>query len=117
MAGPTLFEEMASREPVVMCREPRLEATGIEWWELQANRGMACLLMPRALVKEELRSWLAGRALESVGAALAAKKGEALVRGLADVFDVNLAVVVYRLQELGFLAKSVGQAELAFAER
>lgn len=116
-AGPALFEEMTVRAPVVMCREPRVDATGIEWWELQANRGMGSLLMPRAIVKEQLGSWLENNALASVSAALAARKGEALVRGLADVFDVNLPVVVYRLQELGFVAKSVGQGDLAFEER
>jgi len=78
---------------------------------------MACLLMPSAIVKQQLRSWLEINGEESVSTVLREKKGVALVRGLADVFDVNLPIVVYRLQELGFIPKSVGQRELAFEER
>jgi hypothetical protein len=112
-----LFEEMAGREAVVMCREAMSDAAGVQGWELQANRGMAALLLPGALVREQLRSWLENNKLDSVSSALLAKRGEALVRGLAGVFDVNLPVVVYRLQELGFVAKGVGQGDLAFEAR
>jgi len=112
-AGPSLFEEMASPGPAVMCREPSLDgAASGQWWEIQANKGMASLLMPRQIVGEQLRMWLASKGLESVEAAFAARRGEALVRVLSELFDVNLPVAFYRLRDLGFVPRDVGQTTL-----
>jgi IrrE N-terminal-like domain len=110
-----LFEELTSRTSVVMCRDT--ESGAGEWWEVQANRGMGCLLMPRELIKEQTRSWLDANEFATIGDALAEKKGEALLRELSSVFDVNPVVVLYRLQALKLIASEVGQSVMAFEER
>lgn len=110
-----LFDELSGRTSVVMCRDTE-SGTG-EWWEVQANRGMGCLLMPRELVKEQTRSWLDANGFATIGDVLAGERGEALLRGLSDVFDVNPVVVFYRLQLLKLIASEVGQSVMAFEER
>ena len=116
-AGPALFEEFDDRDSTVMCREPHVGASAIAWWEVQANRGMSCLLMPRPTVREQVSSWLIQRGLSSVSDALREERAEALVRDMANVFDVNVPVVVYRLQELGMIPTGADQHEFVFDER
>jgi hypothetical protein len=110
-----LFEGMTGRTSVVMCRDT--ESGSGEWWEIQANRGMGCLLMPRDILMEQSRSWLHANGFATIGDALAEKKGEALLRMLSNVFDVNPIVVLYRLQALKLLPNEVGQSVMAFEER
>ncbi len=82
------------------------------WWEYQANRGMAALLLPRRLLAAQVRAACAAGTHSSVEAAVGAGAGEALLHDLAGVFDVNPAMVLYRLQALGYLPRSAAQMGL-----
>jgi hypothetical protein len=73
--------------------------------------------MPRPIVQEQVSSWVEHIGLSSVSNALQEKRGEAFIRDLANVFDVNVPVVVYRLQELGIIPMGADQHELVFDER
>jgi len=99
----SLFGGAASRQE--LCRDVRFVAPGYtgEWWEWQANRGMAALLLPRSSVIFEVRR---RRALG--GAELATAL---LERELARAFAVSRRAVRYRLQHLGMI-KDPGQQEL-----
>ena len=71
---------------------------------------MASLLMPKVLVASELYLALGGR-FESIEEAFRAGEGESLAQDLADTFDVNLPMVVYRIRELGFFGKPKGSGQ------
>lgn len=112
--GPGLFPDLA--EPTaVMCRLESIEGARDEtpWWEFQANRGMASLLLPRDLVRDHLTAVLDRRGLGDTRAALAAKQGKAVIDELAEVFDVSFEMTFYRLQALRFLPMNDSQGNLA----
>jgi hypothetical protein len=112
-AGPNLFEEL-DQPRAVMCRKETMEDATVKppWWEYQANRGMSCLLLPRELMVQFLSDALLKRELPDIRAALQANKGELVIHDLMEVFDVSFEMTLYRLQELGFISKHVGQAGL-----
>ncbi len=118
LATPSLFGDPVRPLPKVLCRQ---ESVGVygggesgydgQWWEYQANRGMASLLLPRRETVEYLRSLLEARGLGSVREALRAAQADSVIREVMAQFDVSMQVVVYRLQELGTLPKEIGQSE------
>lgn len=118
--GPTLFDEMSSRQVLVLCRGSEITSpTGDyprtkEWWEYQANRGMGSLLLPTKLLRDHVEKVLASLGLATMQEALGQCRGEEVVRNLAGVFDVSLGMMVYRLQERGWLEKNSGQLDLGF---
>jgi len=116
----SLFEEPAREAPKVLCRQETVEsfkggAAGYdgEWWEYQANRGMASLLLPRREVMNYLLALLSARGFETIREAMKSGKTEEIVREIMRIFDVNMPVVVFRLQELGSLPKNALQATFA----
>lgn len=113
-AGPSLFDDPPQAK-AVMCRKKAIEASPGErppWWEYQANRGMASLLLPRDLVKEHLSAALEKRGLPDIREALNLSKAKLVVEELVAVFDVSFEMTLYRLQDLGFISKHVGQSGL-----
>lgn len=96
--------EEPEREPI-MCRHETEGTHGYsgEWWELQANRCMAALLMPRDLLVTSVRRRLDARSLRSVEDAVRMGECETIVRELASEFDVNPVVALRRLDALGYL--------------
>ena len=95
-----------SRKPI-MCRPEGvgdLRYTG-QWWEYQANRCMAALLLPRRLVSATARRLLADAGFKSGDDCLRRGEGENLVRAVANEFDVNQTATLYRLQALGFFPR------------
>jgi hypothetical protein len=121
---PSLFGEAPREIPKVLCRQEAVEsfknpgAPGYDgqWWEYQANRGMASLLLPKYETAEYLRGLLVGKGLTSIERALAAGRTEEVVREVMAAFDVSRQVVVFRLQELQMLPKTTSQASLALEE-
>jgi hypothetical protein len=111
--GPGLFPELAEAKGV-MCRQDSIDRKVQDqpWWEYQANRGMSALLLPSDLVKDCLSTALSKRGHSDMRAALHAECGKAVLRELMDVFDVSFEMTLYRLQELGFMSKHVGQGGL-----
>jgi hypothetical protein len=100
-------DEVAATAPVrpaMMCRAEAIGLVGYngEWWEFQANRCMAALLLPRRMFGASTKRRLSSGGFESGEACLQRSHGESLVRELADEYDVSQTVTLYRLQQLGF---------------
>jgi hypothetical protein len=113
--GPGLFPELVAPK-AVMCRPDDIDGSAQElpWWEYQANRGMAALLLPSDLTKQFLSEALNKRGFADMRVALGATRGRVVLQELMDVFDVSFEMTLYRLQDLGFIPKNVGQGGLAF---
>lgn len=88
----------------IMCREEAMRARySGEWWEYQANQCMAALLLPRDLFitsTEVACSRYDASAFEGV---LQRGHAKALIYELADEYDVNPTVALYRLESMGFV--------------
>jgi hypothetical protein len=100
----------AKEKPSILCRE---ESGGVykgEWWEFQANKCMAALLLPKFHFIPQLEETLKAAGVVSFKKALGAGQDEAVIRSLANTFDVSWQAVLLRLQELGF-APSAGTAK------
>jgi hypothetical protein len=94
--------------PAILCRAPAFKtesARGGEWWEYQANRAMAGLLMPRDLTNAALSRILPARGHESLEQALEAGGGPEVLRDLSRIFDVSFEMSLYRLGDLGLLPR------------
>jgi len=113
--GPALFPELVELK-AVMCRQDAIEGSSEKppWWEYQANRGMAALLLPSDLVKQFLSEALHKRGFADIQEAMNARRGKVVLQDLMEVFDVSFEMTLYRLQELGFISKHVGQGGLTF---
>ena len=101
----------------IMCRAEGVGNVGYkgEWWEFQANRCMASLLLPRRKVSDSVRKRLADGGFKSGEECIASGNGEALVRSVADEYDVSQTAVLYRLQDLGFIPKGA-QRQIRLSE-
>lgn len=110
--GPGLFDDVVQPK-AVMCRQDGIDvAGGSDWWEVQANRGMAAVLLPPELVKTVLTDTLAKHGFVDFHSALGAERGRMVTQDLMQVFDVSFEMMFYRLQGLGFIPKTVGQGRL-----
>jgi hypothetical protein len=83
-------------------RDLQHRAGGYDWREVQANRGMAALLMPRKIFTKVARTTLAGKSADEIRSAS---------RTLAARFAVSGQAANIRLQTLGFI--SGDQSELS----
>lgn len=101
VAGNTVTAEV----PSILCRQTTVDQPGYqgEWWEYQANQCMAELLLPRRLFAKGLATTLDERGYSSIEDAARERNSDAVATALADEFDVSLTMVVYRLQDLGFI--------------
>lgn len=108
-----LFGAAEPPPPRVLCRK---ESAG-EWWEYQANRGMASLLLPKRPVNEFVRVLLSKNGWSSIQDALGARATERIVRDLMNEFDVSMQLATYRLRELGIFPKDADQTPLELGER
>jgi hypothetical protein len=102
-----------TQAPAILCRAVALDRgddRAGDWWEYQANRAMASLLMPSDLVGSALSMALGARGHESLEGALAAGEGSETLRGLSQVFDVSFEMSLYRLGGLGLLPKAAHSA-------
>jgi hypothetical protein len=106
----SLFGSASVKEkPAILCRE---ESGGVyrgEWWEYQANKCMAALLLPKFHFIPQLEDALKAVGVVSFKKAIVTGQDEAVIRSLANTFDVSWQAVLLRLQELGF-APSAGTA-------
>lgn len=90
-------------KPHILCRdvvgEHKHGGYDGRWWELQANLAIGGLLLPRALITKATTPYLS--ATGQLGMQhLPDTHREAAARALADIFDVNPAVVRIRLHDL-----------------
>ena len=72
-----------------------------DWWEVQANKAMAALLLPRRLVDPYVREIMA---IQLPKIAWTGKRPDWELRDVAgmvaDKFDVSISMATYRIQEL-----------------
>lgn len=112
-ANPELFEGdpdvSATR---VLCRDgDRGLRRGYDgrWWELQANKAIGALLLPRTLIRAAIAPYMVEHGLLGTLAVDSSRRDEA-VRSLAEIFDVNPAVSRIRLD--GLYPETAGQLHL-----
>ncbi len=122
-ATQSLFGDPPPDEPKIMCRGDSLwrfrdSGSGYDgkWWEYQANRGMASLLLPKRETLDAVRSLLDDRGFTSLLDAAGDRMLETIVREIMRMFDVSMQVVNHRLQELGALPNSLDQMRLQMEE-
>ena len=99
-----LFDKDSHSGDQILCRDvhgddKKAHCYDGRWWEVQANRAMSGLLCPRPLVQEAMKPFLSPAGLLGVEI-LAENRREASVHALADIFDVNPAVIRIRINEL-----------------
>jgi hypothetical protein len=99
----SLFDSDA-KEPTILCRDVLDENThqkkyGGRWWEFQANRAMAGLLMPRKLVEIVTREFLKPTGILGIPVLEGANRSSA-ASALSNLFEVNPIVARYRLEDL-----------------
>jgi Zn-dependent peptidase ImmA (M78 family) len=89
--------------PQVLCRDeplgPRRAGYDGRWWEVQANKGMAALLLPRQLVHKAIAPFVKKEGMLGLTILPEAER-ETAARQLSDIFDVNPVVARYRLTAL-----------------
>jgi hypothetical protein len=90
-AEPTAHE--SSRLHRCLKRDVAHRTTPADWREVQANRGMAALLMPRAVFKRAARHLGAGSGGDV----------DSATRALAELFGVSRQATTIRLRTLGFI--------------
>lgn len=101
-----LFGDWSERnKPKVLCRDHERTHYQGEWWELQANKAMGSLLMPKHLVFKALTPFLTPDGSLG-GQRLQEHSREKTVRELAEIFDVNPVVARFRLDALMPAAQS-----------
>jgi hypothetical protein len=104
----TLFEEEPTAQTMMRClkRDVAPGRGGSDWREVQANRGMAALLMPRRLFSTIAAEERMANELPPFPLVDASEGGDRLVRHLAARFDVSRQAAQIRLRTLGLLADS-----------
>jgi len=102
----SLFEgEGTTAEAAILCRNETVGKHGYkgEWWEFQANKCMAALLLPKQLVVPRVAAALRTCGQESFESAIREDRAESLLRELSNEFDVSLEATFYRLQDFGYI--------------
>lgn len=102
----TLFDDQAgssSKTQRCLKRDVAYRGRGSDWREVQANKGMAALLMPRSLFLVVARA----EVQDSTEAAI-----EAAARRLAARFSVSREATAIRLATLGFRAADGGEVTM-----
>jgi hypothetical protein len=107
---PSLFNNEQPDEPKILCREvvgtPSISRRyDGRWWEYQANKMMASLLLPLPLVHEVVKEFLEAKGFFGGGILSEVRRAEAESK-LAEIFNVNPIVARLRLQELYPLTNS-----------
>ena len=111
----SLFLEMPAATPVLCRRQSRTtlsHSNQKEWWEYQANRGMASLLLPKELLKENINNIVSSCEFVTIIDALAACEVEKTIKRVMRIFDVSMPLAMFRLQELGYIPKNAKQQPL-----
>lgn len=116
----SLFDDSVphpARRDSIMCRAESLGRSGYtgEWWEFQANKCMAALLLPKGLFTQAVRAALETRQIESFERVMRDRAAEPVVRELANEFDVSLSMTTLRLEALGFIPRA-NQGALHFTD-
>lgn len=107
-APQSLFpEDINMEQKKILCREEldnkpnnqKRKGYDGRWWEFQANRAMASLLLPRSLVLDVADPFLSKEGLLEITIMKDAKRDE-FEKVLSDIFNVNPVVARIRLNQL-----------------
>lgn len=103
----TLLEDADHGGRLMRClkREVSFANSSGDWREVQANRGMAALLMPRPIFGELARTQFARLGLEPGTVTAESREGREVVTALASLFDVSRTAASIRLGTLGFFLR------------
>lgn len=93
----------------ILCRDEGRQGYDGRWWEVQANRAMACLMLPKSLVLLALGGLMVERGSLGILELEDSKRLEAGAL-LSDTFDVSLQAARLRLDFL--VQKNGGQSVL-----
>lgn len=98
----SLIKSEVEQRPRILCRQNDVAAAKAKpydgrWWEWQANRAIAGLLMPKRLVTKTVAPFLDTTKLMPD---LPESQRESVARELAAIFDVNPAVARIRIEEM-----------------
>lgn len=103
----SLFDQLEkqTRNSAILCREEVIGNRHYngEWWEYQANRCMAALLLPKQNLKEAVSLQLQLLNTPDFTAAIKSDNAMQVIRALADIFDVSVEATMYRLKDLGYI--------------
>jgi hypothetical protein len=90
----------------VLCRDgdratpaPRQRRYDGRWWEVQANRAIGALLLPKSLFVSFMESFLEPQGSLDLPTLTVARRAEA-IQAVADLFDVNQAVAKLRIASI-----------------
>ena len=86
-------------------RDVAFGARGSDWREVQANRGMAALLMPRSVFLPVAKAEIRERALTGDRLVAGSQAALEVGRELAELFAVSSQAAIIRLSTLGFVAE------------
>lgn len=89
-------------KPKVLCRDEKSigqQAYRRQWWEIQANKAMGALLLPKELVQLAMKPFLVPSGLLGFET-LTGDNRMTAIRDLAEIFNVNPVVVRIRLGKL-----------------
>jgi Zn-dependent peptidase ImmA (M78 family) len=91
----------------ILCRESSVfhNRYNGEWWEYQANRCMAALMLPRDLLREQINELLALLGCSLFEEAIQANLARNVVHKLTHQFDVSREAILYRLKDLGYVSE------------
>lgn len=102
------LREVSSKEPTqvtpyrILCPEPAFSQSKRryigEWWELQANRAIGALLMPRHLFLQFMEPFLKDDAAPTIDE-LSTKAQRLAIKKAAEIFDVNEEVARIRIAQ------------------
>ena len=111
----SLFGDAERPPPKVLCRQESVANFGYDgqWWEYQANRGMASLLLPKRIVGQAVQELLESKHYRTIEEAIRAGGVEDIIRGIVHTFEASMQLVMYRLQEIGTLPNTSAQTALA----
>lgn len=99
----SLFRDEPLPSPRVLCRNLDIQNSGQPWWEFQANRGMASLLLPKQLVADTVIEVLRAHDQPTFTAAIDASRGREVIAAIARYFDTSFTITLYRLQALKYI--------------
>ncbi len=94
-----LFNEEQPEEPKIFCREVATHKYDGNWWEFQANKAMASLLLPKMLVYRTVKEFFTSTGMMA-REVLDESKRITAINEVSEIFNVNFVVAQFRLSEL-----------------
>lgn len=109
-ASTTSESRILCRDVAEPSRQPERKG---DWWEVQANKAMAALLMPKTIFRDQAQKFVEQFSLNVQDVALRESNRRTLSLHMQPVFHVSKEAITYRLDALVFPpAKQIGFGSL-----